>query len=247
VNRAQLVRIGVAGWNIPRDSAGEFPADGSHLQRYSRVFNSVEINSSFYREHRLSTWERWRDSVPDDFQFSVKAPRAITHDAKLRCEPEVLSKFLQQVEMLRKKLGPILFQLPPSLAFDRESVTAFLTMLRQHFAGDVVWEPRHKSWFEDAATEMLSTFRVARVAADPACAPGAAHPAAASDVVYFRLHGSPRLYYSAYDEDFLVGLAPRLAEFAATAKTWCVFDNTASGAATRNALELTRELSPRRS
>jgi uncharacterized protein YecE (DUF72 family) len=247
VNRAQLVRIGCAGWSIPRDPAGEFPADGSHLERYSRVFNSVEINSSFYREHRLSTWERWRDSVPDDFQFSVKAPRAITHDSKLRCELEALLAFLQQVAVLREKLGPILFQLPPSLEFDRATTAGFLRMLRWHFPGDVVWEPRHKSWFEEDATETLGSFSVARVAADTACVPTAAHPGAASKVVYFRLHGSPRRYYSAYDEDFLVGLAAKLAEFAATAKTWCVFDNTASGAATRNALELTRELSPRRS
>lgn len=245
MSRARLVRIGCAGWNIPRNLAGEFASDGSHLIRYSRVLNCVEINSSFYREHKLSTWERWRDSVPDNFQFSVKAPRAITHDAKLKCSDESLSKFLQQVAMLGEKLGPILFQLPPSLEFERSTFIDFLSMLRRHFSGDVVWEPRHKSWFDQDATGTLSGFGVARVAADPACVPSAADPGAANEVVYFRLHGSPRRYYSAYGTDFLETLAARLATSAVTARTWCVFDNTASGAASRNALELTREISQR--
>jgi uncharacterized protein YecE (DUF72 family) len=177
----------------------------------------------------------------------VKAPKAITHEAKLRCGPEMLSRFLQQVTVLREKLGPILFQLPPSLEFERDTVRDLLTTLRQQFAGDVVWEPRHKSWFEEGATETLTSFRVARVAADPACVPSAADPDAASEVVYFRLHGSPRRYYSAYSQDFLETLATKLATSAATARSWCVFDNTASGAATRNAVELSRELSQRRS
>jgi uncharacterized protein YecE (DUF72 family) len=243
VSRTQSVRIGCAGWSIPRDLAGEFPAGKSHLERYSHVFNCVEINSSFYREHMLSTWERWRESVPAGFQFSVKAPRAITHDANLKCEPEVLSRFLQQVRVLGEKLGPVLFQLPPSLEFSRETVLQFLTMLRQDFAGNVVWEPRHKSWFEDEATETLSGFGVARAAADPACVPSAGYPGAARELVYFRLHGSPRRYYSAYDESYLRRLAARLAKSAGTVRTWCVFDNTASGAAARNALELARQLS----
>lgn len=243
----RLLRVGCSGWSIPRDSAGEFPAEGSHLERYSTVFNCVEINSSFYREHKPSTWERWRDSVPPGFQFSVKAPRAITHDAKLKSSSESLMKFLQQVEMLREKLGPILFQLPPSFEFDPNVVTDFLTMLRTHFAGDVVWEPRHKSWFEEDANKTLSSFGVARVAADPACVPSAAHPAAETAVVYFRLHGSPRRYYSAYEEGFLQTLGTRLAKYAEASTTWCVFDNTALGAATRNALELIRGPSEHRS
>ena len=245
MSQGQLVRVGCAGWNIPRDSVGEFPADGTHLMRYSRVLNCVEINSSFYREHKLSTWARWRESVPADFQFSVKAPRAITHEARLKVNGESLSKFLQQITLLREKLGPILFQLPPSLEFEPAAVTDFLKLLRQNFAGDVVWEPRHKSWFEDDATELLSSFRLARVAADPACVPKAADPGAASGVVYFRLHGSPRRYYSTYESDFLETLAIRLPKSAVAAKTWCVFDNTALGAATRNALELARRLAPR--
>jgi uncharacterized protein YecE (DUF72 family) len=243
MNQRRVVRIGTAGWTIPRDSASAFPAEGSHLERYSRVFNCAEINSSFHRDHKLSTWERWRESVPAGFQFSAKAPRAITHDAKLKCGAERLVQFLEQVATLREKLGPILFQLPPSLEFERDTAATFLSMLRKHFAGDVVWEPRHRTWFEDDATELLGAFEIARVAADPACVPAAAEPGASNEASYFRLHGSPRLYYSPYEQDFLQNLATRLAGSARCARTWCVFDNTASGAAARNALDLVSMLS----
>jgi uncharacterized protein YecE (DUF72 family) len=238
----QSVRIGTAGWNIPRDSVADAGGEGSHLVRYSRIFRCVEINSSFYRPHKLSTWERWRDSVVVDFQFSVKAPRAITHDARLRCEPKVLLSFLDQVAELREKLGPILIQLPPSLEFECDIARSFFTLLRLEFSGDVVCEPRHRSWFEDAANDLLKEYRVGRVAADPAIVPLASHPGGASEVVYFRLHGSPRLYYSEYDEQYLAALAAELADHADRSKTWCVFDNTASGAAIRNAFEVSRLL-----
>jgi uncharacterized protein YecE (DUF72 family) len=240
---AQPVRIGTAGWNVPRDTVSDASGEGSHLVRYSRLFGCVEINSSFYRPHRLSTWERWRDSVPASFRFSVKAPRTITHDARLKCEPELLLAFLAQIVALREKLGPMLIQLPPSLEFDRNVTQSFFKLLRRNFAGDVVCEPRHKSWFGDLPDRLLAEYLVGRVAGDPACVPAAMHPGGASSLVYFRLHGSPRLYYSAYDHEYLSGLAARLANFSNVAKTWCVFDNTASGAAIRNALELSRLLS----
>jgi len=235
-------RIGCAGWNIPRDSAGGFAAQGTHLARYASVFDCVEINSSFYRPHKQSTWERWRESVPADFKFSVKAPKAITHEAQLRCGPEALPEFLQQLAGLREKLGPVLFQLPPSLEFDAGAASHFLSLLRDQYSGEVLCEPRHQSWFEEDADELLREFQVARVAADPARVPGAAEPGGAQSLAYFRLHGSPRTYYSAYDDDFLSALADQLRKLAARASTWCIFDNTALGAATRNAITLSEKL-----
>jgi uncharacterized protein YecE (DUF72 family) len=239
-----LVRIGTAGWNVPRGAVADAGGEGSHLVRYSRILRCVEINSSFYRPHKLSTWQRWRDSVPADFLFSVKAPRAITHDAHLRCEPEVLPAFLNQVAALREKLGPVLIQLPPSLEFEPDVAQGFFELLRRDFSGDVVCEPRHRTWFDDVANSLLKQYGVGRVAADPACVPAAALPGGATEIVYFRLHGSPRRYYSSYDDEYLGALAARLAGFADRAKTWCVFDNTASGAAIRNAVALSRLLSP---
>jgi uncharacterized protein YecE (DUF72 family) len=233
------IRIGCAGWSIPREAAVNFGTGGTHLERYSRVFNFSEINSSFYRPHKEGIWRRWAESVPPNFHFSVKAPRAITHDARLNCSSDVLLEFLKQISFLGDKLGPMLIQLPPSLEFEDGFVRKFLLQLRESYSGDVVCEPRHSSWFEDSADALLNEFRIARVAADPACVPAAASPGGFGDLTYFRLHGSPRRYYSAYTENFLNAVATQLASLARNARVWCVFDNTASGSAVRNARELT--------
>jgi uncharacterized protein YecE (DUF72 family) len=235
------VRIGCAGWSIPKQFASRFPDGGTHLERYSRELPCAEINSSFYRSHRPQTWQRWAESVPDNFQFSVKAPKTITHDS-LRCTRPQLKSFLQQLEPLGEKLGPILFQLPPSLEFDACRTKAFLALLRQLHAGGIVWEPRHKSWFKPCVEDLLTEFHVARVGADPCIIPEATRPSGWSGLVYFRLHGSPRRYYSGYDSDFLGSLATQMSHFSPSLAVWCIFDNTASGAATGNALELHRRV-----
>jgi uncharacterized protein YecE (DUF72 family) len=235
-------RIGCAGWSIPRESALNFPSGQSHLERYAQVFNACEINSSFYRPHKIETWQRWGESVPADFRFAVKAPKTITHESKLNCGLDLLAPFLDQVSLLKERLGPILFQLPPSLAFDAECAGHFLSLLRGAYPGDVVCEPRHASWFAGEADTLLKEFRVARVAADPACIPIAADPGGSLCPAYFRLHGSPRKYYSAYTEKFLDDLAARLSALAMTTRLWCIFDNTAAGFAAPNAMALSGQV-----
>jgi uncharacterized protein YecE (DUF72 family) len=232
------IRIGTAGWTIPRLAAEHFSWDGSHLERYSRVFSCCEINSSFYRPHKIQTWERWARSVPEGFLFSVKAPKAITHEARLNCGRELLLPFLQQVGYLGEKRGPVLFQLPPSLEFESSVARRFVASLREHYSGEIVWEARHASWFEGGVDALLLEYKVARVAADPACVAAAGLPGGVAGLAYFRLHGSPRVYYSSYSDDYLTELAGRLVRLAAGASVWCVFDNTASGAAAENALAL---------
>jgi uncharacterized protein YecE (DUF72 family) len=238
----QPFRVGCSGWSIPRQAAALFASSGSHLERYSQSFNSCEINSSFYRPHKKETWERWARSVPAGFRFSVKAPRTITHEAKLNCSSEVLSAFLEQIEFLRDKLGPVLIQLPPSLEFDHARARKFLSLLRGCFSGDVVWEPRHASWFEDQSNNLLKEFHIARVAADPACVPASTRPGGLASLAYFRLHGSPRRYFSTYSCESLNMLVAQMASLDAGARVWCIFDNTAFGAAIPNALELAAKL-----
>lgn len=233
------LHIGCAGWALPRAEQPAFPAQGTHLQRYGARLPAVEINSSFYRPHRPATYARWAASVPDDFRFAVKAPRTITHERRLSDSEALIGGFLAQISALGEKLGCVLVQLPPSLVFDFATAQAFLISLRDQHAGAVALEPRHPSWFVEAPTELLEEHRVARVAADPARVPAAGEPGGWSGTVYYRLHGSPRVYYSAYDEAYLRGLAMRLAGSAGGAdNVWCIFDNTALGAATRNALTL---------
>jgi uncharacterized protein YecE (DUF72 family) len=230
--------IGTAGWSIPGIHAQHFPTEGSHLIRYAGKLNCAEINSCFYREHKPETYRKWAAAVPDDFLFAVKAPKSITHEGKLCIQGEdALKRFLEQTGALGEKRGPVLLQIPPKLAFNDVPAKSFFTMFRELYAGPAVFEPRHVSWFGADAELLLREFSVARVAADPALVPEAAHPGGWPGLVYFRLHGSPRRYYSAYSGDYLLRLAAELRK-AASATAWCIFDNTASGAALGNALEL---------
>ncbi|MDQ6693505.1 MAG: DUF72 domain-containing protein [Chloroflexota bacterium] len=237
--RVPRAMVGCAGWNIPRSYAARFRGEDSQLERYARVFSAVEINSSFYRPHKPETYERWAASVPEGFRFAVKVPRVITHSRKLKDAGVEMRAFLSECRYLGAKLGPLLVQLPPSLAFNSEVAEPFFSLLRGEFDGQVACEPRHASWFAPTAGDLLLSYRVARVAADPAILPAAAEPGGWGGLVYYRLHGSPRIYYSAYLPPYLEGLAGSLAQAAELgADTWCIFDNTAEGAATGNALTI---------
>jgi uncharacterized protein YecE (DUF72 family) len=237
------IRIGTAGWSIPKQYAKEFPQTGTHLARYSQLLSCAEINSSFYRSHRLSTWEKWAASVPEDFRFSVKAPKTITHEVNLVCGPEPLKTFLAEIKTLAIRLGPILFQLPPKSAFNPHVAEAFFTLFRDQHSGPTVLEPRHPTWFTAEADRLLQKFHIARVAADPARIAAAATAGGWNQLIYCRLHGSPRMYYSAYPETYLRTLAGTIAQHQAK-EMWCIFDNTASGAAFGNAQTLMRVANP---
>jgi uncharacterized protein YecE (DUF72 family) len=223
---------------LPKEQADRFPAEGSHLERYASRFPAVEINSSFYKPHRPTTYARWAESVPADFRFSVKAPKLATHERRLVDVEDVLDRFLAEATRLGDKLGPLLVQLPPSLAFSADVAKPFFLALRERFDGTVALEPRHPSWFEPAAEQLVAKHRIARVAADPSVVPAAGEPGGWDGLVYYRLHGSPKIYHSAYPEDYLETLAKRLTLAAKSAEVWCIFDNTAAFAATANALDV---------
>ncbi len=238
---ASSVRIGCAGWSIPTRAAHLFGAGDSHLERYATRFNVVEINSSFYRPHQAKTYSRWADTVPSGFRFSVKLPRQITHEARLVGADTPLGEFLDQVAGLGAKLGGFLVQLPPSLVLDMQVAEAFFGLMRQRVEVPIACEPRHASWFDAEATDLWEGFSLTRVAADPARVAGAESPAGPKSArwSYWRLHGSPRMYYSRYEDPVLEQLAPQLVQRGtATAPTWCIFDNTAGGHAVEDAARL---------
>lgn len=215
------VRVGTAGWSIPTASALSFPGDGFHLERYSRVLDCAEINSSFHRPHAQSVYARWASLTPRGFRFAVKLPRAITHEGELRRARAPLEVFLEQIAGLRSKLGPLLVQLPPSLAFDARVARAFFDLLRGRHDGPVVCEPRHPTWFEPRAVKALIAHRVSLVATDPSRIADAKRPGAwlgpkgdgVGAVVYYRLHGSPRKYWSRYPPE-------RIAQWAAFVQSY---------------------------
>ena len=210
-----------------------------YATRYATRYDAVEINSSFYRHHQPRTYERWAAAVPADFRFSVKLPRALTHDARLVGAREVLDRFAEEVGVLGGKLGGVLVQLPPSLVYDALVAEAFFSDLRARIAAPLCVEPRHASWFEPGVDALWTRHSLARVAADPARVPEGARPGGAGPWRYWRWHGSPRIYYSAYGPDALQPLArDLLAHAEAGVEPWCILDNTAHGHAITDALQL---------
>ncbi|MGZ3181727.1 MAG: DUF72 domain-containing protein [Telluria sp.] len=237
-----LPRVGCAGWSLSRHDRPHFPEAGSHLQRYAAVFNAAEINSSFYRPHQRGTYERWAESVPETFRFSVKAPKTVTHEKRLVGSDEELARFAGEAQGLGARLGWILVQLPPKFDFDGACAREFFGRLRGHFACGIALEARHATWFGDEATALLIREGVTRVVADPpACEPHA-HTATTGDY-YIRLHGSPRMYYSSYPDAYLAQMAAAMnTHVRGGHEAWCVFDNTAGQQAVPNALTLLRNL-----
>lgn len=260
----ETLYVGCAGWSVPKEGANSdtignvrhdiatgrsIVADGietpkekrkSHLERYAAFFSAVEINSSFYRPHLPSTYARWRDTVPPEFRFSVKMPRTVTHDLRLKnCSVEV-GKFLEGVGNLGRKLGCLLIQLPPSLGFDARIAGDFFALIRSSTDVPLALEPRHPAWFEPDTLRLLEQREVALVHADPSPTevPAQGLPQTAS-MAYFRLHGSPSMYHSSYDRLYLDELMQEIVRQRKQGQqVWCIFDNTASGAAFPNALTM---------
>jgi uncharacterized protein YecE (DUF72 family) len=235
----ESLRIGTAGWSITSRYRDDFPSDGSHLERYARRLDAVEINSSFYKPHQFKTWQRWAASTPAGFRFAVKLPKAISHEALLVGCNTLLDRFMAEVAGLGDRLGVLLVQLPPKFEWDAEIFDAFVAELRTRSDVPVALEPRHASWFTAEVDVQLTDLRIARVAADPAKIPGAGEPGGWRGLAYYRWHGAPRMYYSDYDAAALQALRARLGtQRRQGIPTWCIFDNTAAGAALGNALTL---------
>lgn len=242
------IDVGCAGWTIPAALRPQFPNEGSNLARYSAEFSCVEINSSFYRPHQAKTYARWSAAVPSRFRFSVKVPRVWTHEKRLDVTAVDIRSFLDPVLELGTNLGPLLIQIPPSLRFHHEVAARFLQTFRGEFSGLAALEPRHKSWRSHEAVALLREFRISVVGADPdPTIPRKSWdlppPTAWPELTYFRLHGSPEMYYSNYSHEALQQIAVALREACGRGRSvWCIFDNTAAGAAQANALELRERL-----
>jgi uncharacterized protein YecE (DUF72 family) len=239
----RTIFTGCAGWSLGREHSAAFTAEGTHLQRYAARLNCAEINSSFYRPHRQQTYQRWAASTPVGFRFSVKVPKLISHVQRLQACDQALDEFVLQCSGLGDRLGCLLVQLPPSLAFDESVVEEFFISLRRCFPGPVVLEPRHESW--TGAEALLVHYHIAQVAVDPSRISTDSTPRGWPGLKYWRMHGSPRIYYSPYELPRLERLAVELQTATAEGQSaWCIFDNTASGAALGNALTLAQCLDP---
>lgn len=241
-NRKPPFYVGTAGWSIPKEARSIFFPDGTvkpnHLKAYAQRFIGVEINSSFYREHQASTYLKWAQSTPEEFRFSIKLSKRFTHVQKLKIDGTDLKTVLDDIMNLGEKLGTILIQLPPGLGFDPEISEEFFTTLRELYAGPVVFEPRNQAWTMRDAIRLLEDYQIARVIADPDPIAVATPPVRSAHIAYVRLHGSPKIYYSNYSEDSLQAWTSEFLTAAdGKSAAWCIFDNTAMGYATINALD----------
>ena len=234
------LHIGTAGWSIPTELKGDFAKTGTHLERYSKKLNAVEINSSFYQDHLSSTYERWSSCVPQSFRFSVKLSKYFTHTKRLGETGPKLIDGLHSIAALGKKWEVLLVQIPPSLEFEKKTAETFFSFIKKHCPAHVVFEPRHVSWINDVAIDLLEHYSINKVLADPEpCRAPIARRPALEKIRYYRLHGAPLLYKSNYSAERIEQLAARLGDPISEAeKNWVIFDNTTFGFATLNAIHL---------
>jgi uncharacterized protein YecE (DUF72 family) len=232
------IRIGTSGWNYDH-WLGTFYPKGTRQQdllaAYADSFDTVEINRTFYKLPSREAVAAWREQSPAGFLFAAKASRYLTHMKKLKDPQEPLERFLGCVEALRKKLGPVLFQLPPRWRVNAERLETLLEQLpRRH---RYAFEFRDPSWHDDRILELLSKRRAAFCIFDLA---GERSPIeVTAGFVYIRLHGPGGPYQGSYDGRTLSGWARRIADWSEAGKdVWCYFDNDEKGYAPRDASRL---------
>jgi uncharacterized protein YecE (DUF72 family) len=230
------IYVGTAAWGIPKEFKPNFPIRKSILESYSQVFNAVEINTSFYREHKSSTYAKWREMTTKEFKFSVKLWQQFTHKERLSLPAlENFQRVLEGMSHLEEKLAVVVVQLPPSLSFQAKVAENFFITLRKYYKGQLVLEPRHESWNQDKVWNFMKDLKINKVMADPELCPYRGQ--SIFDCAYFRLHGTPEVYKSNYDLARLKSYHQELTTYPDKIAKWCIFDNTTFGFATKNALE----------
>lgn len=230
------VRIGTAGWSIPKEFKKHFPEEESQLASYSQVLNCVEINSTFSNIHQASTFEKWALLTPDDFEFSLKLHRSFTHESELKPKVSDLKNNLLLMGHLGRKWKVLLLQFPGKQKFHEKRVGRLYDSIRKFYDGAIVVEPRNLSWLSKESSALLKEFKISKVIADPErCPHNIKNILSTGGITYFRLHGNPVIYKSSYNRSYLKKLSQDLSLYK---KAWCIFDNTAMGKATGNALTL---------
>jgi uncharacterized protein YecE (DUF72 family) len=230
------IRIGTSGWTYKHWEGIFYPSElpkSKWLEHYCRHFDIVELNASFYRLPKRETFRNWKARTPDNFLWSVKGSKFITHTRRLENPAEPLDRLYTVAAGLGEKLGVILFQLPPSLVYNENILRAFCKSLNPRVRHAI--EIRHPSWINDQAFSLLSEFNIALCMADtagryPSC------EAMTSDFVYIRLHGSQKLYASEYSEEELRNWAEKIDAWNKDA--FIFFDNDFEGHAVNNAERL---------
>lgn len=231
------VHIGTSGWNYKHWKENFYPSDlpqKKWLEFYFQHFKTVELNNSFYRLPEVKTFDNWRNSTPDDFIFSVKASRYITHIKKLN-DKESLQEFLKRARHLKEKLGPILFQLPPGWKFNEERFFSFIKVLPKKYK--YTFEFRNDTWWNDKVLNALNENNIAFCIYEIGGKITAREVTA--DFIYVRLHGPGAPYQGSYSSDILKDWSDFFSKMKKKGKEiWCYFDNDQKGFAADNASQL---------
>jgi uncharacterized protein YecE (DUF72 family) len=230
--------VGTSGWHYNHWRQLFYPdklPKAKWLEFYSRHFSTVELNNSFYRLPSEEAFANWYNSSPANFAFAVKVSRFITHIKRLKNSEEPVGTFLDRAKILKQKLGPLLYQLPPNMHRDDGRLESFLSILPRGLKHTL--EFRHESWLDGGVFEILRRHNVGLCVFDM---PGLSCPlAATADFAYIRFHGSTELYSSCYSDEELVDWARRLGGLASEAKeVYIYFNNDAEAFAVMNALTL---------
>lgn len=231
--------IGCSGFYNNDWKGSLYPEDAKSkdfLTLYSQEFNSVEINSTFYRKPTAKTLLKWVDETPDDFKFFIKIPKTISHEKRLKDCKEEISEFCVHIHShLEKKLAGFLYQFPPSFKNTSENIDLILKNIDFNYVN--VIEFRHESWWNN---EIYIVLKEHHIVFSGVSFPGNLpedvidqHP----EILYYRLHGKPVLYKSEYSEEFLKNLSDKI-ESSKKKTAFVFFNNTWGTAAIKNGLYL---------
>ena len=230
--------VGTSGWHYEHWRDRFYPeglSKGEWLKFYASHFNTVELNSSFYRLPSESAFAVWYNSSPANFTFAVKVSRFITHIKRLKDTEEAVNKFTNRARILREKLGPLLYQLPPNMHRNDKVLDSFLSILPREMKH--VFEFRHQSWLEEEVFQILRKYNAGFCVFDMSSA--SCPVVATADFAYVRFHGSTGLYFSCYSDEELADWTRKLTSLASNLETiYIYFNNDAEAFAVRNAMTL---------
>ena len=232
------IRIGTSGWYYDHWKEVFYPVSlpkSKWFEHYAEHFDTVEVNNTFYHQPKLQTFKNWQKQAPKNFLFTIKANRFITHIKKLKDTQEPLERFFEGTSLLKSNLGPILYQLPPSLHKDLERLGGFLQTLPKKYLA--VFEFRHESWYSDDTFELLRKFNFGFCIHDM---PGKKSPReVTADIVYVRFHGTTGRYSGSYPISTLRDWAKWFKEQTKSARSiYAYFNNDIHGHAIKNAKQL---------
>jgi uncharacterized protein YecE (DUF72 family) len=240
------ILIGTSGWNYGPWKDGLYAGvrRQNWLSHYASRFNAVEVNASFYRAVRPTTYAAWRAATPESFRFAIKGHRLVTHVNRLADAAEPVLRQRDSTSVLGERLAAVLWQLPRSVAKDDGRLKAFLATLHLWPRVRHVVEFRHESWFDEDTADLLAAHDVATAISDSDRWPR--WDAVTADLVYIRLHGKPHCYLSPYSADAIADWAARIGAWRAEGRAVQVyFDNTMQGAAVEDARRLAAFLDAR--